>query len=1144
MPDQAGTLERLATELANALEPLATLFHRDAVLSTLAQMGVLFPEDLLAHGGFDAARQNTVDAASALRPAIEDLAAAIDAEDTGGIIAAGVHVLDRAGTLIASFPQLRNQLQAAGAGLPGITPAQVTQLTTDFPRKVLDLTIVEQLDILPAVGATLTLLGLVDRTFHAGDPANPTRPDFETVKLRLDRLGKLAGSPGALLRDLYDWGDPAFDGSKLFPALADLLARMGLPALVKPAAGADPLTLEAFAFDLTPTTSGSPPGVNVDVVMPIGGGIDETIALPHPAWSVHVKGSARLLIGTGGTIRPPLAISLTPPSGEIQGRAELSIVGAPSQPFVLFGQAGGSRLEIASIEAGAGLDLRWDSGARVVNAEPSMSGRLSGGKLVIDTSKADGFIGTLTSGLKVEGGFDARLGWALSTGIRFEGSATIEIQIPLHTSLGPIDLSSLYLVAGIANADSGIGIPLELSVGLGAKLGPLEAAVERIGAKGNLTFPDNGGNLGPANLSIEFKPPNGVGLAVDAGVVKGGGYLYIDVDRGEYAGALELTFSGFISIKAIGIITTKNPDGSPGFSLLILMSVEFASGIQLGFGFAIFAFGGLLGLNRTMKLQALMEGVRSGAITSIMFPQNIVANAPKIISDLRAIFPTQQGTFLIGPMVKLGWGTPPLISVSLGIIIEIPGNIAILGVIKIALPTEAAALIVIQVNFAGAIEFDKKRLYFFAALFESRVLFLTLEGEMGLLVAFGDDANFVVSVGGFHPRYSPPPLPFPSPIRIAISLINESWARVRVEGYFAVTSNSVQFGAAVEVFFGIDAFNVQGHLAFDALFQFSPFFFVISISASFSVTVFGIGLFSVRFSGSLEGPTPWRVAGEGSISILFFDISVDFEVTWGESNKDTLPPIEVLPLIRAELNKLETWRALSPAQNNLLVSLRKMPEEESALVLHPVGVLRVSQRGIPLALTLGKVGNQKPSDVNKLTLDVAGGGLAKKADAFEPFAPAQFQEMSDADKLSRPAFSKERSGLELSAAGEDLRTGGMTRRVVRYEEIIIDSNFKRFIRRFQLFGSLLFNFFLGGAAVARSELSLATEKQYQPFAEKIEVKESTYTVVFQSNNKVYSPVAATFTSEASAQEFLKGEVAKNGNLAESLHVIPSWEQAA
>ena len=61
-------------------------------------------------------------------------------------------------------------------------------------------------------------------------------------------------------------------------------------------------------------------------------------------------------------------------------------------------------------------------------------------------------------------------------------------------------------------------------------------------------------------------------------------------------------------------------------------------GIQLSFGFTLLAVGGLLGLNRTMLFQPLMDGVKSGSIQSVMFPQDVIANAPRIISDLRAIF--------------------------------------------------------------------------------------------------------------------------------------------------------------------------------------------------------------------------------------------------------------------------------------------------------------------------------------------------------------------------------------------------------------------------------------------------------------------------------------------------------------------------
>src|SRR5262249_26148227 len=152
--------------------------------------------------------------------------------------------------------------------------------------------------------------------------------------------------------------------------------------------------------------------------------------------------------------------------------------------------------------------------------------------------------------------------------------------------------------------------------------------------------------------------------------------------------------------------------------------------------------------------------------------------------------------------------------------------------------------------------------------------------------------------------------------------------------------------------------------------------------------------------------------------------------------------------------------------------LRQMSADEAALILHPLGVLHVSQRGLPLEIKLDKVGTQKPNDVNRLSIGV-GAGLSKKNDTFEQFAPAQFQNFSDAEKLRKPAFAPERSGLDLSAAGADVRSSVMVKRVVRYEEIIIDSNYKRFRQRFRSFIGSLFEFFLNGAAVTYCDMSKA-----------------------------------------------------------------------
>ena len=180
-----------------------------------------------------------------------------------------------------------------------------------------------------------------------------------------------------------------------------------------------------------------------------------------------------------------------------------------------------------------------------------------------------------------------------------------------------------------------------------------------------------------------------------------------------------------------------------------------------------------------------------------MFPQNVVQNAPRIISDLKAIFPPYVGKFLIGPMGKLGWGTPTLVSLSLGLIIEIPGNIAILGVLRVALPDQNAALINLQVNFVGTLDFGKKLFAFDASLFDSRILVMTLEGDMAVRLKWGDNPDFLMTAGGFHPSFTPPPLALPTLRRMSLSILDTSVARIRVENYFAITSNTVQFGATL-----------------------------------------------------------------------------------------------------------------------------------------------------------------------------------------------------------------------------------------------------------------------------------------------------------------------------------------------------------
>ncbi|HEX5492826.1 MAG TPA: DUF6603 domain-containing protein [Candidatus Udaeobacter sp.] len=1136
MATQAGTLELLARELGQALSALEQRLAQGNAEEFIAGLGIRLPTIVAANGQFTGAISSTVSAAAALGPLVVDLKNAIDSENLPQIISVGTDLLNRIRQVLDGISQMGTSLDAAAAS-GGLSPADKAALqafAAELPRRLFDFAFIEYLEskgegVLP----TLDVIGIIDDFDEPGDPANPLKPPFRQRAIHLDRLFDLFLKPDKYLADTFGWGQPGFDGMLLFPRIKRLFEPLELSAMLVTPPGQPPI-LELFFMRFSTDATTVPPSLTLRLRFPATRDFEQTFQLGE-VWALTLGGAARFEAGLDVSIKPPFDVTLQPPTGTVSAELNGGFLGQrASGPLILLGQSGASRLEVQKLGLTLGFKASLDG--TTVRGEPTATAEVTGGKAVIDLSKGDGFISKITGGLKLDTNVDFKAHWSPKSGLQLEGSGAVEIAIPTHVSLGPIDLQNIYIRAGFADGS----LPVELSGAFSADIGPLNASVDRIGMAVTTSFPSGGGNLGPANLTFDFKPPNGVGLSIDAGLVKGGGYLYFDFDRGEYAGVLELSISEIVTVKAIGIITTKMPDGSTGFSLLIIITAEFGTGIQLGFGFTLIGLGGLLGLNRTMSLQPLMEGVRTGAINSIMFPQNPVENAPKIISDLRTIFPPYEGKFLIGPMAKLGWGTPTLVSVSLGVIIEIPGNIAILGVLKIALPADEAALIVLQVNFAGAIEFDKSRLYFFAALFESRVLYLTLEGEMGLLVAWGDDANFVVSAGGFHPRFNPPPLPFPAPKRMAISILNTDIARIRTETYFAVTSNTVQFGSNTEIMFDVDVARVDGHLGFDALFQFSPFHFIIEVSASVSLKVFGVGLFSISLHFALEGPTPWRAHGTGSISFFFFDVSADFDITWGESKDTTLPPIAVIPLLKGEFDKLDNWRAQLPPTNNLLVSLRKLDATESSEVLHPLGTLRVSQRAVPLDLKIDKVGNQKPSDANQFTL-TATAGLVKADDADEQFAKAQFLNMSDADKLSQRAFDPMHGGLLLASGAQQLGSTKMGKRKVRYEEIILDSNYKRFRRRFRVFTQAFFSHFLVGGAISKSVLSQNYKKMLDPFDDKVAVKEGGFTVAQTQDNKAYSAASTYFASEAMANQFLQNQVAANPDLHDALHVIPHYE---
>lgn len=1177
IPPMNDFLKPLLQALIDAMSPLRVGFSN-------AQEYELFLANLGWDAGIDedglALVRNTVRLVWVAEIAIDNIVELVESLESEGEASEDI------ASLLETAMQLINAIQDTASqptdGLP--FPLDQPAFWDEIGEHLLEFLLVSYLERKqPLIFAFFHLTGIIE--FERLSPPNTGRLNYTRSNIHWDRLPEFFKDPAGLINHLYQWDQSswnaaewgpysAFEHDKLWRVLERvclsnfLYARKVLPrerlagffgasdeSALRYIHDHDLRQLEIPLYNAFDDESYIKLGASL---LPIPSSLADTAApsgillVPEiqNAQTVQIPLGSGVVLALGGAFSAADAVKLSifPGAAEFEidpGLAEfafgIELTGQPQEPWVLIGSRNSHRVEMGGFTLGVNMGGPLTDPEFTISmstANPVVEG-LDKIRVVVQFGEGDGFLQRVTSSDPIEFELGTVLSWSSKSGFAFQAQAGFEFSIPLHLSVGPFSLDTCYFALKGGNSSVDFALSAQLGLAITVNLGPLTAVIENMGVRVDLDFRENG-NLGPADLAFNFKPPNGVGLAIDAGVIKGGGFLRFDPDKEEYDGMLELDLNSIVSVKAIALITTKMPDGSKGFSLLMIITAEFGSPIQLGLGFTLSGVGGLLGLNRTMRLEVIATGIRDGGINSIMFPQNVVANAPRIISDLKNYFPVEEGTFLIGPMVKIGWGTPNLVTVSLGVIIEIPGNIAILGVLKVALPDEDAALIVIQVNFMGAIEFDKERLWFFASIYESRILFITLEGDMGLLVGWGDNPNFVVSVGGFHPAFDPPVLPFGEIRRISISILNTDYARIIVQGYFAVTSNSVQFGASVELFFGVDAFNIDGHLAFDALFRFSPFYFIISISASLSVKVFGIGLISISMYGSLEGPSPWHIEGTGSISLLFFDIAVDFSHTWGEEEDTALPPILVMPLLEAEYQKLENWRAVLPNQSKLRVSLRSF-EQGTDLILHPVGSLHVSQRAVPLGVTIDKIGNQKPSDANLFDLSVTTTGIGEQGEIDESFARGQYFSESDSGLLSAPAFEPLQGGVELSIEGSSLRAPKAVKRTVRYEKVIVDTHFRRYVSRFYQWAGVLFGVFLNGNTMSLATDSFRKKKQLKPFDKAIVVGTASYGVANVFDNSPFNGNMISFKSYAQAQEYLKQAVAVDPNLGKKLHVIPTVE---
>ncbi|KAF2257918.1 hypothetical protein CC78DRAFT_597881 [Lojkania enalia] len=213
---------------------------------------------------------------------------------------------------------------------------------------------------------------------------------------------------------------------------------------------------------------------------------------------------------------------------------------------------------------------------------------------------------------------------------------------------------------------------------------------------------------------------------------------------------------------------------------------------------------------------------------------------------------------------------------------------AIYGSLVCAFPPESpspqARLFYIEVLMSAELNFVEDCFKVQAALAPTSfvyVPFCRLEGGMALYTFFGRNphaGDWVFTVGGYHRAFQVP-AHYPRAARLAVNF-NIDIIRIRGECYFAITPKAVMTGALIKCELEIGPVFAWLAAAFDAMVQFSPLHYWVSMSVEVGVEcdiplLFATIHIRIHVGARLEIEGP-EFGGTAYVDFWFFSFSFDF----------------------------------------------------------------------------------------------------------------------------------------------------------------------------------------------------------------------------------------------------------------------------
>lgn len=462
-----------------------------------------------------------------------------------------------------------------------------------------------------------------------------------------------------------------------------------------------------------------------------------------------------------------------------------------------------------------------------------------------------------------------------------------EVWFPIQKSFGPVNIQQVGIRwIGGANLEGAI------LVDGGVSLAGLSVGVDDL----SLTVPF--AHIGQLNLwKVGLR---GIAVAYEGGGVKiGGGLLQAEgVDGGagvRYDGFLLVEVGGksFVALGSYGVV-----NGEPSLFVFVVLGIPiggppyfFITGLAGGFGY-----------NRGLVVPPIEDMPAFPLVAAMSDSSAVTAKPMEFLQRMGSAVPMERGSYWFAAGLKFTSFTLVNSQALLYVLLNRGLEIGLLGMSHMELPP-GAPLVSVELALKARFSTIEGVMSVEARLTDNSWVLsrdCRLTGGFAFFLWFdGPHAgDFVISVGGYHPRWTPPDH-YPVVPRLGFNWRVSSCISIKGESYFALTPREVMAGGLLEAVYDSGDIRAWFKAWANMYIRWRPFWFEVEIGISIGVSVdTWLGRIKIEVGASLIvwGPD---IGGEVTVDVWVISITIPFgaarssaidKLTWDQFRSSLLPP--------------------------------------------------------------------------------------------------------------------------------------------------------------------------------------------------------------------------------------------------------------